>query len=71
MVKPSIFSEKSNWKENPFIMKLLSWKTFPSKKAYFWPGRFSFQCLTVDQTATLGVAFGTILFTLAGLVVRN
>ena len=28
-------------------MKLLSWKTIPSKKAYFWHGRFSFKCLTV------------------------
>ena len=29
------------------MVKLLSWKTIPSKKAYFWLGRFSFQCLTV------------------------
>ena len=27
-------------------MKLLSWKAIPSKKTYFWHGRFSFQCLT-------------------------
>ena len=48
MVNLPIFSEKTNWKENPSIVKLLSWKTFPSKKAYFWLGRFSFQCLTVE-----------------------
>ena len=38
--------KKTIWKENPSIVKLLSWKSFPSKKAYFWLGRVSFQCLT-------------------------
>ena len=38
--------KKTNWKENPSIVKLLSWKAIPSKKTYFWHGRFSFQCLT-------------------------
>ena len=27
-----MFSEKTNWKENPSIVKLLSWKAIPSKK---------------------------------------
>ena len=34
--------KKTNWKENPSIVKLLSWKAIPSKKAYFWHGRFCF-----------------------------
>ena len=38
--------KKTNWNQNPSIVKLLSWKAFPSKKAYFWLGRYSFQCLT-------------------------
>ena len=35
-------------------MKLLGWKAIPSKKAYFWHGRFSFQCLT-DEQAIIGL----------------
>ena len=48
--------KKTNWKENPSIVKLLSWKTFPSKKAYFWLGRFSFQCLTVFACGALAAS---------------
>ena len=46
-------SKKTDWKENPSKVKLLSWKTFPSKKTYFWLGRFSFQCLTDNSQKPL------------------
>ena len=29
-----IFCEKAKWKKKPSFVKLLSWKTFPSKKIY-------------------------------------
>ena len=45
MVRPTIFSETTNLKENPFIVELLSWKTFYFQKDILLAYKFFFQCL--------------------------